>query len=116
MIATGLSRIISIDRARETVWTLCFATLISSGIDIAVSLGLGTGMVLPAPTAYFALTLFLGLAVSALLGVVLGGLGISIVASVAIWAFLNTWSSSNLIAACLFGGGVWVALSGLHCH
>jgi arylsulfatase A-like enzyme len=110
-MVTSLSRRFSIEHARKTVWTLCFATLISSSIDIAVSLGLGTGMVLPAPAAYFALTLFLGLAVSVALGFILGGLGISIFASVAVWAFLNAWASSDLIMACLFGGGVWAALS-----
>ena len=111
MIATRLSRRISIDRARETVWALCFATLISSGVDIAVSLGLGTGMVLPPPAPYFALILFLGLTGSALLGFLLGGLGTSLVVSVAVWAFLNAWSSGGLIAAFIFGGGVWALLS-----
>ncbi len=111
MIANRLSRRISIDRARETVWALCFATLISSGVDIAVSLGLGTGMVLPPPAPYFALILFLGLAGSALLGFVLGGLGTSLVVSVAVWAFLNAWSSGGLIVAFIFGGGVWALLS-----
>ena len=104
----GFERLVTSIKTHATA--LVFAWLGSAAIDVAVSIGLGSGITTPAPFAYYALYLFLGLAGSIVLGLILGVLGFSLELSIAIWVVLNGWSGEVSVATLVLGGCVWIAL------